>query len=167
MKLRRKLLSAGLALGASALTLTTSTFAWYTANREVTTGTVSGATTSTVDSSSLYISAAQTYATTSQGAAAQNFTAYTTTANPVVNASSSTELQPVYFDSENYKYKTMSVGNDGTTVSYTETSSDSAKDVVEYVLRFQVPNNTAANGTNVYASKFDLTNSVDASTSQQ
>ncbi len=50
MKLKRKLLAAGLALGATALTLTTSTFAWYTANTEVSMSGVQGASAANGDS---------------------------------------------------------------------------------------------------------------------
>ena len=56
MKLKRKLLAAGLALGATALTLTTSTYAWYTANTEVSMSGVTGGTASS-GSETLLISA--------------------------------------------------------------------------------------------------------------
>ncbi len=61
MKLRRKLLAAGFAFGATALTLTTSTFAWYTANNKVELGQVNGATASSASSDSLYVAAATAY----------------------------------------------------------------------------------------------------------
>ena len=63
MKLRRKLLSAGFALGATALTLTTSTFAWYTSNTEVTAKQVTGKTSAEADTDSIYIAAATSYDT--------------------------------------------------------------------------------------------------------
>ncbi len=50
MKLRRKLLAAGFALGATALTLTTSTFAWYTSNTDVTMTGATGVSASNGDS---------------------------------------------------------------------------------------------------------------------
>ena len=62
MKLRRKLLSAGLAFGATALTLTTSTFAWYTGNTEIEVAKITGATETTMDTASIYVATPISYA---------------------------------------------------------------------------------------------------------
>jgi len=117
MKLRRKLLSAGLAFGATALTLTTSTFAWYTANNEVTVGTVQGRTSVQADTSSLYIAAAESYATATTGteespvsyvapgAKVYNISTYGSTKNVayVGNvASAERELTPVAYNEGKY-----------------------------------------------------------------
>jgi hypothetical protein len=169
MKLRRKLLSAGFALGATALTLTTSTFAWYTSNTSVESKTISGATSAQADSSSLFIANAKTYNGSAPGAAGTAWTAFATEVTPVVIASDQTHvLEPVAFTavstSAPLTYNTMSVsGDDKDQVKYTAISS--ATSIYEYVLRFQIPNNAAA--TPVYISSLSVTNSVSASTSQQ
>ena len=62
-KLFRKLALSGVALGAAAVTLTATTFAWYTQNNEVKIGEVSGMTSAESDSGSIYVSAASTYNT--------------------------------------------------------------------------------------------------------
>ena len=62
MKIRRKLLSAGLAFGATALTLTTSTFAWYTGNTEIEVAKITGATETTMDTASIYVATPISYA---------------------------------------------------------------------------------------------------------
>ncbi len=171
MKLRRKLLAAGFAFGATALTLTTSTFAWYTANNEVTVDSINGSTSASADSSSIYIAAAKTYASVSAeitasapGAKVASITSYGREASPVfVNSGATRVLTPVYYAGEN-DYKTLTgVATDGTTVNYAKDSTASA--VYEFVLRFQKPNATAS--TPVYVSKFDVTNTAAASDSQQ
>ena len=169
MKLRRKLLAAGFAFGATALTLTTSTFAWYTNSSSVEAKSIGGATSTSVDSGSLYIAAAKTYDGNTIGAAASTFTQYTTTVQPVsINheaSASDVHLEPVAFTNiataTAATYNTMEAS--GSDVTYTAASN--ANNVVEYVLRFQVPNISA--DTKVYVSNFELTNSASASDTQQ
>ncbi len=164
MKLRRKLLAAGFAFGATALTLTTSTFAWYTTNTEVSVGSIEGATSATVDSTSIYIAAASTYASAEPGAAVADITKYSSSAAPVlVNSGTSHVLTPVSYAAVN-TYNTMSAATGATSPSYTAITSKEAY-IYEYVLRFQKPNATAS--TPVYVSGFTLTNSVGSATSAQ
>ena len=179
MKLRRKLLSAGFALGATALTLTTSTFAWYTSNTEVNAKTITGKTSAEADTDSIYIAAAKTYYTTT----ADNHTKY----DPATFSTYGKEAQPVY------------VGTDYTTatkttlvlapVSYVDSTAgkgaylplDKAEatdptnaatvldkpiykaydetNVMEFVLRFRTAT-AVSSETKIYFSKFDLVNTA-------
>lgn len=172
MKLRRKLLSAGFAFGATALTLTTSTFAWYTANNEVKVDSLTGATSATADSSSIYIAAAQSYASNDTykanepGASVDVISSYGREVTPVlVNSGATRVLAPTFYDATAKTYSTLGgvETSDTTKPIYAKDSTASA--VYEYVLRFQKPNATAA--TDVYVSKFALTNSASAANSKQ
>ena len=108
MKLRRKLLAAGFAFGATALTLTTSTFAWYTANNEVTIESINGATAAATDTS-LFVAAATSYASvdtnisaSAPGAKVATQTVWSTKVTPVlVNSEAAKVLTPVAYTSVN------------------------------------------------------------------
>lgn len=172
MKLRRKLLAAGFAFGATALTLTTSTFAWYTANNEVTVNSLTGATSATADSSSIYIAAAQSYASndtykaTEPGALVDVISSYGREVKPVlVNSGATRVLAPTFYDATAKTYSTLSGVETSDTSKPIYVKDSTASAVYEYVLRFQKPNATAA--TDVYVSKFTLTNSASAADSKQ
>jgi hypothetical protein len=175
MKLRRKLLSAGFALGATALTLTTSTFAWYTSNNEVSVAPVTGMTSTEADSTSIYIAAAKSYASVSESITASAPGAKVATIGKygkelkasdltLVNSGATRVLAPVYYASAN-TYQTMTdvSGENKDTPVYSTDSTASC--VYEYVLRFQKPNASAS--TAVYVSKFEVANTATATDSQQ
>lgn len=182
MKLRRKLLAAGFAFGATALTLTTSTFAWYTSNTEATVTSFSGATSATADTNSFYVAAAQTY-DADNGYAAKTFGSYLSKVNPVLTEKDETHvLVPVA-----YSGKVTTPAKDSTPESTADTETSyvpfldtkhvdadddaepavtehdevrygaySAKNVYEYVLRFRKANSSNS-ATPLYFSAFNLT----------
>ncbi len=94
-KLFRKLALSGVALGAAAVTLTATTFAWYTSNTEADVTAVTGAT-EAKGSDSLFISTAATYKNDgSQEALTWN--GYEAEADPVLTAGSAKiTLKPVF-----------------------------------------------------------------------
>ena len=176
MKLRRKLLAAGFAFGATALTLTTSTFAWYTANTEAKVTEFSGATSATADSSSFYVAAASTYGSNYKATA---FTDFGSQVAPVLTGGNSAAhtLTPVA-----YSGAVTTIENETATTASTETNfvpfldtvftgESSAEDkrdntvrygaydankVYEFVLRFRMAN-AKNSATNLYFSAFNLT----------
>lgn len=97
-KLFRKLALSGVALGAAAVTLTATTFAWYTSNTEADVTAVTGAT-QAKGSDSLFISTAATYdptATTGESIVAKTWNSYTAEADPVLTGGATITLKPVY-----------------------------------------------------------------------
>lgn len=178
MKLRRKLLSAGFAIGATALTLTTSTFAWYTENTKVTVGQVSGRTSAEADSSSVYIAAAQTYNYDSTGTKAitpatwgiySNEVAPVYTAGSMDSSVSTILLKPVsYVDNATGTAVYLPLTGAATTTSNTTQKvapvygEYSDTNVVEFVLRFRTAN--AGEATKLYWSKFNFANTASATT---
>lgn len=173
MKLRRKLLSAGFALGATALTLTTSTFAWYTSNTEVTAKQVTGKTSAEADTDSIYIAAAASYNSTNYAVATMG--GYGKEATPVyvaksLDSTATITLAPVsYVDASNApaKYVPLDKAEASTTTSTVLDKpvykSYDPNNVVEFVLRFRTANSSTT-ATKLYFSKFDLLNTNTAST---
>jgi len=92
-KLFRKLALSGVALGAAAVTLTATTFAWYTSNTEADVSSVTGAT-EAKGSDSLFISTAQTYT----DSVAQSWSDYVAEADPLLTAgqNATITLKPVF-----------------------------------------------------------------------
>ncbi len=190
MKLRRKLIAAGFAFGATALTLTTSTFAWYTSNTEATVQSVEGMTSSSVDASSFYVAAAKTYNSSS---AATAFTEYGSKVQPVAVGTNHV-LVPVAWqgkvthktgegttattttDTTFTKYVPMTgtkyVAPSGTSSTVTDLDNTvvygeySSSNVLEYVLRFRMAN-TNSGSTPLYFSTFNLTSSTQNDYKQQ
>ena len=178
MKLRRKLLAAGFAFGATALTLTTSTFAWYTAKTEVTAKQVTGRTSAEADTGSILIAGATSYKTdfsvnTMDGYGKEATPVYTSKAALDADTNKSMELVPVSYDSTvttQAKYLPLSSAVTSTTAS---TALDKAVygsyselNVVEFVLRFRTAS-AATQATKIYWSKFDLANTASATNYQQ
>lgn len=173
MKLRRKLLAAGFAFGATALTLTTSTFAWYTSNSEVTATTVTGKTSAEADTSSIYIASAKSYDT---DFSVLTMNGYGKEATPVYTATTTTAmvLNPVsYVDGNNQtlKYVPLSKAEASTTdenapLDKAVYGTYSENNVVEFVLRFRTAS-ASTTATPIYFSKFDLVNTSTAGDYQQ
>lgn len=156
MKLRRKLLSAGFALGATALTLTTSTFAWYTSNTSVTTGNVSGVTSTEADTSSFYIAAAQLY-DQANNYAVSTVGSYTNKATPVLTGTTDKVLTPVsYVDGTGATNKYLPLnGAEGASVTY---GNYSANNIYEWVYRFRT--GTAGTAVDLYFKDFNFTTTL-------
>ena len=184
MKLRRKLLAAGFAFGATALTLTTSTFAWYTSNTEATVNNMHGMTSATADTNSFYVAAATTYDSNYKGSV---FTEYSSKVTPTVVADTSTGAPVHQLNPVTYVGKVTSKGegsayvtgtDDVNFIPFFDTIYDSEKDtadpkdseekpnvvrygaynpnnVFEYVLRFRMANNATA-AKPLYFSQFSL-----------
>lgn len=175
MKLRRKLLAAGFAFGATALTLTTSTFAWYTANTEVTAKTVSGKTSAEADSDSIYIASAKDYNTDFSVAHMNGYgkeaTPVYTAAEALKDTTKKMQMIPVsYVDATGAtaQYLPLSSAKGSTTTAtvldVAEYGSYSELNVVEFVLRFRTAS-ASDSATKIYFSKFDLVNTVTTATS--
>ena len=167
MKLKGKLIMSAAALAACAATLTSTTYAWYTTNTEATIGQVSGATSTSTESSQLYVANATSYDidSTSEkvGSKATAFSGYTASATPK-NVATSTTIEPVYSDLGSHTYKKLS-GEDKDTNSdtYTTTYADEIQgDIFEYVLRFKT-NSAHDADMPVYLKTLEVDNTVKSS----
>jgi len=178
-KLFRKLALSGVALGAAAVTLTATTFAWYTSNTEADVEKVT-AQTEAKSSASLFISTATLYdedAKKTEGAYKQATTwaDYLATATPHLTAGSTYTLKPVYSNAGTIKAATTTPSaaavegraynkiagftNSGTGTEITSTANyadEEVNDFVEFVLRVRSSGVLAAD-TKLYFSQFTLT----------
>lgn len=112
-RLTRKLFLSLAAMGVTAATLTTSTFAWYTANAEAKVSTIT-AETETAGADSLFISMANAYlngATTGQKAT--GWDDYLATATPHLTGTT-TNLKPVYSNFATWPVKAATTGENAT-----------------------------------------------------
>lgn len=151
-KLFRKLALSGVALGAAAVTLTATTFAWYTQNNEVSVTSVSGLTTTEADTGSIYISAATHYTNaTDLNVAATSWSTPGSSADPtkVVDGT----LAPVNY--ADYKKLTgATIPDGGSTKTQAVYGNFSAGDIIQYRLRLRAA--TAGSEMAVYLSDFQL-----------
>ena len=141
MKLKGKLIMSAAALAACAATLTSTTYAWYTANTEVSISQITGATASVSSVSSLLVSSCTNYGevpawTTYTGSATNiTYTGGTVTLNPVAYTATDGSLKPF----GNAEGETLTLG------------AESKSDFLEFVLRFKSNPNT-----DVYLSNFSI-----------
>lgn len=168
-RLTRKLFLSLAAMGVTAATLTTSTFAWYTANSEAKVTQIQ-ASTESKGSDSLFVAAAQTYTST----VAQSFGGYLAEVDPVTTNATGTEttqhtkkLRPVYSyvssGTRTYKKLTGATGADKDTPTYAESEDD--YDFLEFVIRVRSGNKIEnANGAPLYFSSFNLTSTASDAT---
>ncbi len=164
-RLTRKLFLSIAALGVTAATLTTSTFAWYTANSEAKVTQIQ-ASTESKGSDSLFVAAAQTYDAT----VAQTFGGYGAEATPKLTAGDDTssktkKLRPVCSNvtSGTRTYKqltgaTTSTGTDKDTPVYA--TDEDNYDFIEFVIRVR-SGQKLENATPLYFSAFNLTSTQD------
>jgi len=179
-KLFRKLALSGVALGAAAVTLTATTFAWYTSNTEADVTSVTGQT-EAKGSDSLFIATAATYDTAGQ--VAQTWNAYKATATPILTGAKDQTanayvLKPVYSNFGTIKAATTTPSaeavlgraynkiksvettgagtNESPLVSTVTYDDESASDFIEFVFRVK-SGGALTDATPLYFSKFNIT----------
>lgn len=164
-KLFKKLALSGVALGAAAVTLTATTFAWYTSNTSVEIQSISGMTEATAGSSDLYVARANTYANgTEIGRAVSQWGDFAAKVEPVLTGTKDSAsnyentLKPVSLnDDAGYQLLT------GATTSTANGPLDTpvyanavANNVYEYALCFRT-GTASTEATPLYFSAFDFT----------
>ena len=138
-KLFRKLALSGVALGAAAVTLSATTYAWYTANTTVTVDKISGMTEAKATGTDVYVSAAQTY--NDNALTGKTWSSWGPEATPIV-AGSGNKLKPVsYTDGTNLKAYVPMTSATGSTPTY---GSFDRNGVFSYALRFHVATDEAS-----------------------
>ena len=178
-KLFRKLALSGVALGAAAVTLTATTFAWYTSNTEADVTAVT-AQTEAKGSDSLFIATAGAYDTQATGYLGKTWSSFKAIANPTTNGTV-TALRPVY---SNYSTSEMlltrastattaavvgvagrsynkitGATNTSTAQGWTSTAEyddEDTADFIEFVIRVKSGKKLAAK-TPLYFSEFNIT----------
>ncbi len=172
-KLFKKLALSGIALGAAAVTLTATTFAWYTSNTTVEITQIQGMTEAKADGKDIYVMSAKTYGT--DGHTPATWGDWGPKTDPVLATTTGTTvshaLRPVsYVDGEATPNKLAFVPMAGTkTPNTTEDSADYGKNteadygnysnlnVYEYTLRFHVASNDA---NSLYFSEFNFATKI-------
>jgi len=188
-KLFRKLALSGVALGAAAVTLTATTFAWYTSNTEADVAAVT-AQTEAKSSASLFIATADTYdevntdvETITGYKQATHWKDYLATATPVVtgaktapaSAPTAYVLKPVYsnYDSVNIAEATTNPavaavagrsynrisGATGTNKDTATFAEESANDFMEFVFRVRT-SAAISSAKKLYFSEFNLSSAA-------
>ena len=162
-KLFKKLALSGVALGAAAVTLTATTFAWYTSNTSVEIEKLSGATEATAGSSDIYVAVPTAYANGGGiGQAVDTWGGFTNKVTPILatldDANKTRSLKPVSYDGAT-SYKTLA----GATASGENTGLDTptygtatSNDVYEYAIAFRTGTASDA-ATPLYFKEFNLT----------
>jgi len=155
-KLFRKLALSGVALGAAAVTLSATTYAWYTSNTTVTVDQITGMTQAKADGTDVYVSAAQTY----NDLAGATWGSWGPEVTPVV-AGSANVLKPVsYTDGTNKGAYVPMASATGSTATY-GTFDDT--NVFSYALRFHVATDEASK---LYFKTFNFTTDKSATYSK-
>ena len=173
-KFGRKLFLSCAALAACATTLVSTTFAWYTSNTEVSAGSLSALSSSTVDTSSFYIAAATAY----NGKNVSEVSAYGPSATPTPVAgfkkdaenkdttNPNTTFEPVYYNLTDGTYKQLSgattaQGSTSTDKTVPTYSAESNANILEFVYRFRITNpGTGVKDVPVYFKTFTVENTV-------
>lgn len=150
-KLTRKLFLSVAALGACAVTLVSTTFAWYTTNTSVDVDAISGMTETDSSSNQLYIAAAQSYDSLTKEAL--TFGAYGVTAAPVL-ANPNVILKPVYSNKGQYQ----TIANRTTNYDYTEVPASelNAGFATYYVVKLGVTSTDYNSGNGLYTKDGDV-----------
>lgn len=171
-KLFRKLALSGVALGAAAVTLTATTFAWYTSNTEADVTAVSGQT-EAKGADSLFISTAHSYNGAEDGVTVATWNDYLATADPTMTGGSSITLKPVYsnygtakivnavtgdtpveaVEGRSYNEIDKVTGDNKDVVSY---KTEATSNFMEFVFRIRSSSALAAD-LPLYFSKFNIT----------
>lgn len=141
MKLKGKLIMSAAALAACAATLTSTTYAWYTANTEVSISQISGATANVSDVSSLLVSSCTNYGEVPA------WTTYTGSATNITYTSTSITLNPVAYTATEGTLKPFDKA-EGATLTL---GAESKSNFLEFVLRFK-----SNADTKVYLSNFSI-----------
>lgn len=141
-KLFKKLALSGVALGAAAVTLSATTYAWYTANTTATVEAITGMTEAKADGTDVYVSRAETY--TENALTGATWGGWGPKVTPIC-AGSSNVLKPVsYVDGattpNKHAYVPMASAT-GSTVTY---GAFAQTNVFSYSLRFHVATDEAA-----------------------
>ena len=152
-KFGRKLFLSCAALAACATTLVSTTFAWYTSNTEVKATDISATSSNSVDASSIYIANPTGYTSNFPTAVGT----YGSFVDPI--AVSTTQLEPVYYNTTDKTYKKLKeVASDKTTITY---DTEVKGDVLEYYI-FISTLNAASSATAIYLSSFTFENTIGA-----
>jgi len=161
-KLFRKLALSGVALGAAAVTLTATTFAWYTSNTEADVTQVSAAT-EAKGSDSLFIATANDYDTAANGYVAKSWDDYLAKATPHLSAGGSATytLKPVYSSYDSTAGRSYKAIEEATDSGVTYAAEDNTN-FLEFAFRIKTADKITT-AKNLYFSEFNLVSSATTS----